>query len=282
MAETTGISWARSTFNPWIGCQKVGPGCDHCYAEAWNTRLGGHNWGPDAERRRTSGPWANVQKWQRAAAKEKTFWPVFCASLADVFDNAVPPSWRMDLFALIKRCPDLTFLMVTKRIGNAPRMLPTDWGDGYRNVWLLSTVVTQAEMDRDGPKLLSVPAAVHGLSIEPQLEHIAIPAGIDWVITGGESRQGLAKPRPYDLQWARSLRKQCDHHGTAFFFKQAGHAPIGYDGKPIKLSGVGHKLHELPEELRAQDFPHDISRVDSADFKVLHRGPAPEQRGLFA
>ncbi len=175
--KNTAISWATHTFNPWEGCQKVGAGCDHCYAEARNARFSGGvaiNWGPGAARRRTSAAnWTNPRRW--AAASEAFLalhghrQRVFCSSLADVFDNAVDPQWRADLFALIADTPQLDWLLLTKRIGNVKNMLPANWGDGWPHVWIGATVVNQAEADRDIPKLLDVPAALRFLSVEPML-----------------------------------------------------------------------------------------------------------------
>ncbi|SEI22157.1 Phage protein Gp37/Gp68 [Paraburkholderia hospita] len=90
---------------------------------------------------------------------------VFCASLADVFDNAVDPEWRRDLWDLIKLTPNRNWLLLTKRIGNAMRRLPShDWCAGRDNVWLGPTVVNQEEANRDTPKLMQVKAHVRFLS----------------------------------------------------------------------------------------------------------------------
>jgi len=126
MSENTKIEWATHTFNPWEGCQKVGPGCDNCYAENRNARFAGGtaiNWGPGAPRRRTSeANWRKPLAWN---ANHEAFFKehghrqrVFCSSLADVFDNAVDPQWLGDLFELIQRTPNLDWLLLTKRIGN--------------------------------------------------------------------------------------------------------------------------------------------------------------------
>lgn len=275
MSENTNIEWCDHTFNPWEGCQKVGPGCDHCYAETRNARFGGGlapNWGPGAPRRRTGkDTWAKPEKWQKRAAdfmaKHGRRQRVFCASLADVFDNQVPDAWRRDLFALIAATPDLDWLLLTKRIGNAHRMLPPDWvaaPPGREiprmpdNVWIGATITSQAEADRDIPKLLAVPARVRFLSMEPLLGLVdlsRIPVGgghghhefdpiitgnvlkrasadaphVHWVIAGGESGRGA---RPMHPDWARSLRDQCAAAGVPFLFKQWGNwrAAAWFDG----------------------------------------------------
>jgi len=193
MSENSKIEWTDHTFNPWEGCQKVGPGCDHCYAEARNARFSGGqaiNWGPGAPRRRTSeANWRKPLAWN--AAHDKFFAEhgrrqrVFCASLADVFDNAVSAQWRFNLLRLITETPNLDWLLLTKRIGNAAEMLEQamraithqreGWADNYLpNVWIGATVVNQAEADRDIPKLLAAPARVRFLSMEPLLGPVTI------------------------------------------------------------------------------------------------------------
>lgn len=231
MSENTAIAWAHDTFNPWEGCQKVGPGCDNCYAEARNARYGGGvaaNWGPGAPRRRTSpANWAKPVKWDREAAASGAPRRVFCASLADVFDNAAPKEWRADLAALILRTPHLTWMLLTKRIGNAGDMLSEMFPESVpANVWIGMTVVNQKEADRDWDHLNRIKHC-YGvsrvfLSIEPMLAPIdlSIFAGwLDWVIVGGESGP---QARPIHPDWARQVRDFCALHGIAFFFKQWG------------------------------------------------------------
>ena len=118
MAENTKIEWADHTFNPWMGCTKISPACDNCYAaDMMDTRYGRVRWGSGEPRVRTK-DWSKPRKWNRDAEKsgERPF--VFCASLADVFDNEVDPAWRADLFDLIDDTPNLIWLLLTKRIGN--------------------------------------------------------------------------------------------------------------------------------------------------------------------
>ena len=151
---------------------------------------------------------------------------MFCASLADVFDNAVDPTWREDLFSLIEATPNLDWLLLTKRIGNVWNMLPVpfDFDRLYPNVWIGATIVNQAEADRDIPKLLEVPARVRFLSMEPLLGPVDLGAAcrraglhlgeaLDWVIVGGESGPGA---RPMHPAWATSLRDQCQNAGVPF------------------------------------------------------------------
>lgn len=186
MSENTSIEWCDHTFNPWMGCTKVSPGCDHCYAEArMDTRLHRVNWGPGQPRVRTQ-TWGDPDKWNKQHeaffAQHGRRQRVFCASLADVFDNEVPAEWRADLFRLIRKTPNLDWLLLTKRIGNAHEMMvdaieheldmgvdPAFDNVPWPNVWIGATIVNQAEADRDIPKLLQVPAAKRFLSMEPLL-----------------------------------------------------------------------------------------------------------------
>lgn len=256
MGANTKIEWADCSFNPFIGCEKVSEACTNCYAEAWAKRTGqAHLW--NGERRRTTeANWRQPLKWNAAAVKDGTRPRVFCASLADVFDNAVPDKWRVDLFALIRATPNLTWMLLTKRIGLAKRMLPEDWGDGYPNVWIGATVVTQEEVDRDVPKLIATPARVRFLSCEPLLEALTFPlpcngsvfwSNIHWIIVGGESG---SKARPMDPAWARDLRDQCVSARVAFHFKQFGE----YDAHGVRVGkkAAGRELDgrtwdELPQ-----------------------------------
>ena len=253
MAENSNIEWTHHTYNPWIGCQKVGPGCDNCYAETWDARFNGARWGADAERQRTSP--ANRNKpilWNRKAMNAGERHRVFCASLADVFDNhaSILPEWRADLWAMIRQTSHLDWMLLTKRPGNIAKMLPPDWGDGYPNVWIGCTVVNQAEADRDIPKLLAVPAKVRFLSMEPLLRPVDLTRwsglvddpyfGLDLVIVGGESG---THARPMHPDWARSLRDQCVAARVAFFMKQ--------------MSGVRKAtMPPIPDDLMVREMPH--------------------------
>lgn len=304
MAENSSIEWTDHTFNPWIGCTKVSPGCDHCYAEQrMDQRLHQVQWGPGAQRVRTKpANWAKPLRWNATpfyecsacrwrgsikAASADSHGPiavltcpnncdgvlrlvrqrVFCASLADVFDNEAPPEWRADLFDLIRRTPNLDWLLLTKRIGNAARMTVEALGGSERdalhsmprNIWLGATIVNQEEADRDIPKLLAIPTRVRFLSMEPllgpvDLTRVGAPAGypalswdtlqsgqparIDWAIVGGESGP---QARPMHPDWARSLRDQCAAAGVPFLFKQWGEWLPGSQARDVgnQISQVG-------------------------------------------
>jgi protein gp37 len=238
VGENSNISWCDHTFNPWVGCAKVSDACEKCYAEAWNDRYHlAPGWGPGIPRHRTTPSyWKNSLKWNRKAAITGYRPRIFCASLADVFDNEVPPEWRDDLWRLIRATPNLHWMLLTKRIGNASKMLPPDWP--YPHVGLMATLENQDVWDRDFPKLMRIPAAWHGVSAEPLLGHINIgTAQPDWIITGGESGPGF---RPLDMDAVRSLRDQCARNGVAFHHKQNG-GGVRPKASGCLVDGIEHK-----------------------------------------
>jgi protein gp37 len=149
MPDTTLIEWANSSFAPWFGCTKVGPECDNCYAENWTAlRFHKAEWGHHADRVRSAqSTWTRCLSQDRKAAKDGVRRRIFCSELSDVFDNKAPDEWRHDLWALIRQCRNLDWLILTKRIQNVPKMAPHDWP--LPNVWLGVTAGTQVGWDRD-------------------------------------------------------------------------------------------------------------------------------------
>lgn len=220
----TKIEWTDTVFNPWQGCTKVSPGCKNCYAE----RLAGRNlwgkkvsWGANHNRIRNSAEyWKRPLEWNRKAIRENRRIRVFAASMADIFDEQVAPSWRSDFWNLVRECPHLDWQILTKRPQNICEMLPNDWESGWPNVWLGTSVEDQTRVEERVPILSQIPASVRFLSAEPLLGHISPDlTGIQWVICGGESGPGF---RPMDPSWVRNLRDQCQAAQVAFFFKQWG------------------------------------------------------------
>lgn len=178
MAKATKISWAHSTFNPWIGCTKVSPACDHCYAELVAKRMGKSLWGKEASRLVTSDAyWREPLSWNDEAARRSEPWRVFCGSLCDVMEDRRDLDETRDrLFELILATPHLTWLLLTKRPENFMRLTPEEWASGFpRNVWVMTTAENQRRLDERLQHLLRVPAQVRGLSIEPLLEPITLP-----------------------------------------------------------------------------------------------------------
>jgi protein gp37 len=263
MGAKTEISWCDATFNPWIGCTKVSPACNGCYAEnlmdSWLGRVewGGPGKGNGTRVRTSAANWKLPIKWNKEAGIAGTRPRVFCASLADVFDNQVPPEWREDLFELIAATPNLVWLLLTKRPQNIVAMVHSSGaiaGNGTRylpcNAALGTTIEDQTRADLNVPALLHAkeqcgPAFLF-VSCEPLLGPIDLSkwlysggfpsvvssdfkdrqsrplGGISWVIAGGETDQGKHKARPSQVAWFRSLRDQCKATDTAFHLKQWG------------------------------------------------------------
>lgn len=253
MAENSKIEWTDHTFNPWTGCTKISPACDNCYAESWSKRSGLVQWGNYPRRRTSDGYWLQPIKWNRVAERDGVRRKVFCASLADVFDNQVPGLWRDDLWRLIWATPALDWLLLTKRPQNISKMLPNHTGRPwpYPNVRIGTTVENQDEANRRIPDLFAVPACGYFLSCEPLLGPISfaqVPGfnrmGFDlsrwWIIAGGESGP---RARPPMIEWVRSIRDQCEIARVPFHFKQWGeYAPDDPAATHTAMRRVGKKI----------------------------------------
>ena len=272
------------TFNPWIGCTKVSPGCANCYAEElMDKRYGRVNWGKGNPRSRTSETyWNEPLRWNRKAEKQiNQQTRVFCASLSDWLDPEVPIEWLAHLLDLIRQTPHLDWLLLTKRpelwrgrleacwdnvhLGNG--QCPSsdwlaDWLDGNppRNVWIGTSIEDRKRADERIPALLKIPAKVRFLSCEPLLGAVDLTRPFATTSSRGNANgvTGYSCPlhwvivggesgnnaRPMEVGWARSLRDQCNAAGIAFFMKQMG----GSRDKRGELS-------DLPEDLRIREFP---------------------------
>lgn len=276
MAENTEIEWCDHTFNPWRGCVKVSTGCEHCYAERMSKRnpamLG--EWGHSGKRVLASDrAWKDVERWDRAAEKAGKIITVFCASMADVFeDRPELHDPRALLFDLIDKTPNLRWLLLTKRPGNVEALTPsaTPTGNQWpRNAWLGISVEHSAAAESRIPELLRVKGVfdIPGvfLSCEPLLGPLNIqhwlplhvgrsshfldgtsgPA-IDWVIVGGESGPGA---RPMHPDWVRRIRDQCAFAGIPFFFKQWG----GVNKKKAGALLDGCEYRKFPQALAGKE-----------------------------
>lgn len=266
MAEKTGIAWTDHTFNPWWGCVKVSDGCTNCYAMDQAKRFGHDIWGPaSTTARRTFGGkhWSEPVRWNNVAAAEGRRHRVFCASMADVFeDHPMLESEREKLWSLIDDTPWLNWQILTKRPENISRMLP--WRSPRPNLWLGTSVENQAVAEARIEALFSAPAYIRFLSCEPLLGPVNLSPFIyarlvdvdsgesrlcsvtrgrlSWVIVGGESGP---KHRPMNLDWARSLRDQCAEAGIPMFFKQVGGRTHDAGGHLLD----GKEYHEFPAEV---------------------------------
>lgn len=283
--KNSGINWTHHTFNAWIGCTRVSPGCKNCYAETLDRRNLHErvsHWGPGAPRKVMSDTyWRQPVKWNAEATAAGERRRVFSSSLADVFDEEGPIEQRERLWQLIRETPSLDWLLLTKRPQCIRRHLPTDWGEGYSNVWLGVSVEDRKHGLPRVDALRDIPAAIRFLSIEPLLEDLGEInlSGIHWVIVGGESG---SRARSMDVTWVQSIIAQCSLENVAVWVKQLGKMPadegeelviLGQNGK---RSGHADTMSDWPEylsHLRVRELPSwsDGQAVTSKNEATLGR-----------
>jgi protein gp37 len=214
MSDRSDIEWTDATWNPVRGCQKVSPGCKHCYAETFSERfrgVPGHPFEQGFDLRLVPDALDLPRRWRSGRL-------VFVNSMSDLFQDEVPEVFIQRAFAVMRECPQHQFQVLTKRAERLLALAPNlDWAP---NVWMGVSV------ENDDYKwridlLRRVPAAIRFVSVEPLLGPIEkLPLkGIHWVIAGGESGPRAREMKP---EWARSIRDQCVDAGVPFFFKQWG------------------------------------------------------------
>lgn len=245
MGKVTGIEWTDSTWNPVVGCTKVSPGCDNCYAEALFRRWNGSGF----EKLRLSS--SNVMAlplFLKASSR------VFVCSMSDFFHRDAARYWPGMTRVMLQR-PDITFQMLTKRPGQAveywKRMARLfGWTQWPAHMWLGVSAENQKYLPRIDV-IKRVPAPVHFLSAEPLLGPLDLcgTEAMDWVIIGGESGP---KARPMDLDWAVDIVSQCREAGVPVFVKQLGTVAAKRLGMK---SYRGGDIEEFPPELRVREFP---------------------------
>lgn len=250
--ENIGIGWCDYTANLWWGCTKVHAGCDNCYAEALANRTGNDVWGNDNPRKATKSVWSNFLKWQAIAADKGETHRVFVGSMMDIFEKPMPVmDWNGNLSPfktdqlrnrflkeIVPNCPNLIFLLLTKRPSNINKYIPESWkSSSPENVMFGTSISQNTHLD----KMLNQLKEVNGkrlVSFEPQLEPIFLFEddlnGIHWVIQGGESGHNK---RPFEIAWAYQMRDDCKTHCVPYFFKQID------------------KVQPIPEELLIRQFP---------------------------
>ena len=279
--KTTKIEWADSTASPWYGCTKVSPGCVNCYAESWSKRAGKNCWGHahcpkcgepkksfwceecqvevPPRRLKSKNFERDCRKLNKDAGKQyynvNDRPPKVFPSLCDWLDPEVPAEWLADMLRVVHECPNLDFLLLTKR----PELWMKRMNDAIThatfdvdfvirwlefsagrlnigtpsNIWVGASCENREQADKRIPELLKIPAKVRFLSLEPLLGPIALSgtrpdrlgapinfdwlSGIHWVIVGGESGPGA---RPCDIEWIRDIVRQCKQAGVPVFVKQ--------------------------------------------------------------
>ena len=294
MAEKTDISWTDATFNPWWGCAKVSPACDHCYAERDSKRFAAGKvlWGVDAERRTfddkpggSNKHWDAPLRWARTMPAKLGRRPrVFCASMADVFDKNAPEGARDRLWKLIEATPELDWLLLTKRVGNVRGMVPPAWlapGGWPAHVRIGSTIINQEEADRDIGKLLALNCP-NFLSIEPMLGPVELTVsrtdnfGMNTESLNtltGRSVGRYTPPVPYrhseavyqvfdrGINWVICGGESGPHarpmhpDWVRSLMQQCKAAGVAFHLKQITERGRPLPMAEWPGDLRVQEFP---------------------------
>jgi protein gp37 len=273
MAQNSRIEWTNHTANLWWGCTKVHAGCDNCYAEALSNRFGCNVWGNDAPRKLVKSVWNDLDKYQRLAKENNEIHRVFVGSMMDIFEKPMPlidnngskvyddedadiPLDTNDLRNLLfgrisnNRYPNLMFLLLTKRPSNINKYIPESWKVEPPSNVMFGTSPVNQETANTLIKQLATVKGKRFISLEPQLDYVNLLEPlvinnvgttfgrlidwVDWVIQGGES--GHHK-RPFNIEWAYDMQRQCDEANTPFFFKQID------------------KVQEIPADLNIKKFP---------------------------
>lgn len=233
MSSASKIEWTELTWNPVSGCTKISPGCKNCYAEKMAHRLQAMR-APGYENAfELTLQHARLE--QPLGRRKPTVW--FVNSMSDLFHEDVPDEYIDQVMDVIRRTPQHTYQILTKRADRLPRYFRTRSVPG--NVWLGVSVEDRKYGVPRIAHLRKVDAAIRFLSVEPLLEDVGELdlTDIHWVIVGGESGKNA---RPMDIEWVRNIRHQCEDAGAAFFFKQWG--GWGADGKKRSKHANGRLL----------------------------------------
>ena len=265
MAKNSAIEWTHHTQNLWWGCSRVHEGCQECYAAELAKRYGFDLWGEDGIRRAIKNAWDEFRRFQRDAEKAGEIHRVFVGSMMDIFEKPKEminhkkvkqiegenEFWNTgqlrDKFfnEVVPNCPNLMFLLLTKRPSNINKYIPEAWKTNPpSNVMFGTSVVNQKTANDLIPQLFKVNGQLF-LSIEPQLDEVDLTVKmkgsdlrlidtIDWIINGGESGHHR---RPFNTDWGRILRDQCKENGVPFNFKQ-----------------VDKKI-SIPDDLMVREYP---------------------------
>jgi protein gp37 len=288
MGTNSRIEWTEATWNPTVGCDRISPGCAHCYAKTLHDRrhtafIAGKDVAPQYAK-----PFEELQ-----LIKGRLYLPlrwrkprmVFVNSVSDLFHEDVPDAFIDRVFEVMSLARRHTFQVLTKRPDRMHQLVPTfaakhtaQDGSGWPppNVWLGVSVENQHFADERIPLLLATPAAVRFISAEPLLGPIDFGSAelrrnyyghLDWVILGGESGPGA---RRFDLAWARLIVQQCQAAAVPCFVKQLGsnphqrvmYGPATFEAdQPVHVEPInlrdrkGGDPSEWPGDLKVREFP---------------------------
>jgi protein gp37 len=241
VADRSAIEWTEATWNPVTGCDKVSPGCAHCYAETFAERwrgVPGHAYEQGFDLKLWPARLEQPLRWTRPRM-------IFVNSMSDLFHEGIPLAYIQRVFDVMVRAEHHTFQILTKRHERLAQLAPDlPWPE---NVWMGVSIENRRFVHR-ADFLRRVPAAVRFISAEPllgPLEGLALE-GIHWLIAGGESGPGHRRMHP---SWAIDLRDRCGREGVAFFFKQWGGRTPKAGGR--MLDGAEHNAMPAPRRLAA-------------------------------
>lgn len=280
MGHTTAIEWTDATYNPWVGCTKISPGCKHCYMMTEQAR---RKIDPELVRRTSDATFRSpLKRWgakggpngERAGTyKWADGTRVFTCSYSD-WNHTTADPWRREAWDLVRIRPGLVFQILSKRWDLGLSRLPDDWGSGWANVHVGASVEDAKYLRKRAPDLAKIPAALRFLSIEPLLDcidthelfEILIDARIGWVIVGGESEgAGQTYARHCDPRWIANIVEACELASVPCFVKQLGSAwareELGMPGAPNAPGDRkgGHDLERWPDALRVRQLPKLLS-----------------------
>jgi protein gp37 len=274
MGKTT-IGWTQESWNPARGCSRVSKGCEHCYAERMAARqLPGMRFGDGSPLAvmKSDGPhWTGrvelIPHMLDVPLHRRTPTIWFVNSMSDLFHENLKWAQIEQVFAVMQKCPQHTFQVLTKRADNA-QQFAENWAFRHNgplpNCWMGVSCEDQKAAAERVPLLLKTPAAVRFVSAEPLLGAVDFglwlsrkissdrqpvenrQAGIDWVIVGGESGPGA---RPMHPDWARSIRDECEAAGVPLFFKQWGAfsptLPSKHAVNVARGDGTHHRMYRV-------------------------------------
>ncbi len=269
MSDKSKIEWTDSTWNPVRGCQKISPGCKHCYAEAFAERFRGvpsHPYEQGFDLRLVPEKLTEPLAWTTPRV-------VFVNSMSDLFQDGIPDEYVEAVARVMTQANWHTYQVLTKRAARMRELLATKLADAARptHIWWGVSVEDQRYGQPRIDELRRSAATTKFLSVEPLLEDVGTVdlTGIDWVIVGGESGHGA---RPMDRAWAASLRDQCETAAVPFFFKQWGGVRKAMAGR--LLDGRTH------DDMPARPSVPIPSRAERRDLAaMLEAELVPQFRG---